>query len=254
MGATASMLWWPDDFCEALAASGRFVIRYDNRDTGRSTTGEPGELNYTLDDMAEDAIAILDGYNLSSAHLFGMSLGGMIAQLVALKHPSRVRTVTAISSSRFDEDDPSLPAMDPSLLDHFGKIASLDWSDRETAVAFAVESFRISAGKDATFDEVRARALAENEYDRAINPQSAMNHAMLTGGERYAGRIHDIRAPFLVIHGRKDPILSFAHGARLAEAIPQARLVVLEAAGHELNERDFGRIASEIYAHTDAGR
>lgn len=250
MGATASMLWWPDEFCQALAGKGRFVIRYDNRDVGRSTTGLPGEPGYTIDDMAEDAVAVLDAYGLAQAHFVGMSLGAMIAQIVALKHPSRVATVTAISSSRLDEDDPGLPPMDPRLLEHFGRIAGLDWSDREAAVAFHVESFRISAGRQATFDAERARSLAEREYDRAINPQSAMNHAMLTGGESYRGRLGDIRAPFLVIHGRHDPILSFAHGLRLAEAVPGARLVALDEAGHELNERDWGLIVEEIHAHT----
>jgi pimeloyl-ACP methyl ester carboxylesterase len=200
--------------------------------------------------MAEDAVAVLDGYGLSRAHLVGTSLGGMIAQIVALKHPSRVATVTAISSARVDEDDPDLPPTDLRLLEHFGKIASLGWTDRKAAVAFHVESFRISAGDSATFDVERARNLAEREYDRAINPQSAMNHAMLTGGESYRGRLGDIRAPFLVIHGGHDPILSFAHGTRLAEAVPGSRLVALDDAGHELNERDSSRIVDEIHIHT----
>lgn len=250
MGATASMLWWPDELCRALAGTGRFVIRYDNRDVGRSTTGLPGAPGYTIDDMAGDAVAILDGYGLSRAHLVGMSLGGMIAQIVALKHPSRVATVTAIGSARIDEDDPDLPSMDPRLLDHFGGISGLDWTDREAVVAFHVESFRISAGPLATFDAERARNLAEREYDRAIDPRCALNHSMLTGGESLRGQVGDIRAPFLVIHGRNDPILSFAHGIRLAEAVPGSRLVALDGTGHELNERDWGRIVREIHAHT----
>lgn len=250
MGATASMLFWPDAFCEALANAGRFVIRYDNRDTGQSTTGTAGELDYTLDDLADDVIAILDGYDLRRAHLVGMSLGGMIAQIAALKHLSRVASVTAISSARFDEDDPDLPEMDPALLDQFGKITTLDWSDREAVVAFRVESFRISAGGGAAFDAERARDLAEREYDRAINPQSAMNHAMLTGGESYRGRLGEIKAPFLVIHGRNDPILSFAHGTKLAEAVPHSKFVPLDNAGHELNPLHWNQIISSIEAHT----
>src|SRR3546814_1234086 len=94
---------------------------------------------------------------------------------VALKHRSCVWTVTAISSARFDEDDPDLPPMDPAILEHFGKVAQLDWNDRDAAVAFAMEQFRISAGSSAAFDEDRARNLAERAYDRAVNPQSAMN-------------------------------------------------------------------------------
>ena len=92
MGATSSMLWWPEAFCEQLAGAGRYVIRYDNRDTGRSTTGAPGKPTYTTDDMADDAVRILDDYGIERAHVVGMSLGGMIAQLVALKAPERVRT------------------------------------------------------------------------------------------------------------------------------------------------------------------
>jgi pimeloyl-ACP methyl ester carboxylesterase len=121
MGATASMLWWPDELCHSLADAGHFVIRYDNRDTGRSTTQQPGPPAYTIADMADDAIAILDGYGLARAHLVGMSLGGMIAQLAALKYPHRVRSLTLISSSAFDEDDLDLPPMDPGLLAHFAK-------------------------------------------------------------------------------------------------------------------------------------
>lgn len=249
MGATASMLWWPDELCQSLEDTGRFVIRYDNRDTGRSTTHEPGPPDYVIDDMADDAIAIIDGYRLTNAHLVGMSLGGMIAQLAALKYPDRVRSLTLISSSAFDEDDPSLPPMDPALLTHLAKIEALDWSNRSAVVDFHVESFRISAGSKAKFDATRARSLAEREYDRALNPQSALNHSMLGGGEKWRGRLGETTAPALVIHGRSDPILSFEHGRKLTSALPSARLVALDA-GHELNEKDWNRIVDEIRAFT----
>jgi len=245
MGATASMLWWPDALCQSLADAGRFVVRCDHRDTGRSTTQAPGPPGYTIDDLAEDAIAILDGYGLAHAHLVGMSLGGMIAQIAALKHPQRVRFLTLISASAFDEDDPDLPPIDPALLSHFAKVESLDWNERETVVDFHVESFRISAGPNADFDEMRARSLAEREFDRALNPQSAMNHSMLGSGEEWAGRLSEIAVPALVIHGRFDPILSFEHGRRLAAKLPCARFVSLDA-GHELNERDWEGIVQEI--------
>ncbi len=252
MGATASMLWWPDDFCRRLAAAGRHVIRYDNRDTGRSTTYAPGDPPYTMDDMAGDALAILDGLGLDRAHLVGMSLGGMIAQLVALRRPERVASLTLISSCAFDEDDPDLPAMDPALLAHFGRIATLDWTDRAAVIDFHVTSFRISAGPGAAFDAARARDLAAREYDRAGNPRSALNHSMLGGGEAWAGRLGEIAAPTVVIHGRHDPILSLAHGGKLAGRIPGARLVALDA-GHELNERDWPVIIGEIVALSACG-
>ena len=99
MGAMASMLWWPEALCRKLAGEGRFVIRYDNRDTGRSTKYPPGEPPYTFDDMADDAMHVLDDHGIGKAHVVGMSMGGMVAQLVALKHPSRVISLTVISSS-----------------------------------------------------------------------------------------------------------------------------------------------------------
>ena len=99
MGAMASMLWWPEGLCRRLAERGRFVIRYDNRDTGRSVTYEPGRPGYTLDDLTDDAAGVLDAYEVERAHLIGMSLGGMIAQLAALQHPARVATLTLIASS-----------------------------------------------------------------------------------------------------------------------------------------------------------
>lgn len=249
MGATASMLWWPDELCEALAATGRYVIRYDNRDTGRTTTQPPGLPLYSIDDMADDALAILDGYAIESAHLVGMSLGGMIAQLVALKQPQRVLSLTLVSSSAFDEDDPDLPPMDPALLAHFSTLGELDWNDREAVAGFHVETWRISAGARAHFDEARARELAEREYDRALIPQSAMNHAMLGGGEAWRGRLSEIAAPALVVHGRNDPVLSLEHGRRLASGLASARLVTLDA-GHELNPKDWARIVEEIAVHT----
>ena len=109
MGGMASMLWWPQEFCERLASHGRHVIRYDQRDTGRSTKYPPGEAPYTLDDLADDAIGVLDGYKISAAHVVGMSLGGMIGQIAALKHPSRVLSLTAISSSPVEIDKSGLP-------------------------------------------------------------------------------------------------------------------------------------------------
>lgn len=249
MGATASMLWWPDSLCEALAAAGRFVVRYDNRDTGRSTTGAPGRPTYSTDDLADDALLILDAYDLPQAHLVGMSLGGMIAQLVALKAPDRVQTLTLISTSAFDEDDPDLPPMDPAFLAHFGALDDLDWSDRAAVIAFQTESFRLAAGVDEIFDAEEARDLAAREYDRAINIRSALNHGTLTGGETWTGRLGEITAPALVIHGRRDPILSFEHGRRLADKLGAVRLVALDG-GHELNAVDQPLIVREILGHT----
>lgn len=255
MGATASMLWWPDAFCQALAATGLFVIRYDNRDTGRTTTGPPGVPAYTTEDMADDGLAVLDAYGVDQAHVVGMSLGGMIGQLIALKAPQRVLSLTAISSSAFDEDDPDLPPMSPAFLAHFEALEDLDWSDREAVVAFQVESARLSANTDARFDENEARRLAAREFDRARNPRSAMNHGRLTGGEAWAGRVNEIAIPALVIHGRRDPILSLAGARKLTARLGSARLRILEG-GHELNPADWPQIIADIeaLAHGAGGR
>lgn len=117
MGATASRLGWPDALCAGLAAAGRFVVRYDHRDAGASTTRPPGETDYTIEDLADDLVAVLDAYDLPSAHLVGMSLGGTLSQMVALDHPARVRSLTLIASEPLGWDGPPLPGLSPAILD-----------------------------------------------------------------------------------------------------------------------------------------
>jgi len=245
MGATASMLWWDDTFCQALADKGLQVIRYDNRDTGRSTTGAPGAPGYGLDEMASDVLAVMEAHGLGAAHLAGMSLGGMIAQLAALMEPARVLSLTCISSSAFDEDDPELTRIDPGFLAHFAKLDGLDWSNRDAVSAFQIESARLSANDAERFSVQAARALAEREYDRAINPRSAFNHGGLTGGETWKGRLEEITAPALVIHGLHDPILPIGAGRRLAQRLGDASLIEL-AGGHELNKADWPILISAL--------
>ncbi len=129
MGLMASMLWWPEAFCERLVRAGRFVIRYDNRDTGRSTSYEPGHPGYSVDDMARDAVAVLDGYGIERAHVVGMSGGGMIGQLVALDYPERVASLTAISTTPIGDVGRELPDSDPAYLEYSARFEDLDWSD-----------------------------------------------------------------------------------------------------------------------------
>src|SRR4051812_22312291 len=116
MGQMASMLWWPEAFCERLAAAGRRVLRYDHRDTGRSTTYEPGQPAYSGAELVADAVAVLDGYDLDAANLVGLSMGGALAQHVALGHPERVTSLTLIDTTRVDEWDGSLPGPTASYL------------------------------------------------------------------------------------------------------------------------------------------
>ncbi|MGH2716347.1 MAG: alpha/beta fold hydrolase [Thermoleophilaceae bacterium] len=252
MGQMASMLWWPDAFCERLASSGRFVIRYDNRDTGRSVGYEPGTASYTLDDMAGDAIGVLDEHGVERAHVVGMSLGGAIAQLVALEHPARVASVTAISTTKVGEGDPDLPGPTAEYMEHSAAWEDLDWSDTRALGEMLVRDARQIAGTRHPFDEAAARDLITRDLERATDPRRIANHGELTGGERWRGRVGEIAAPFLVIHGTADPIFPYPHGIALAEAVPGSTLVPIEGGGHELHEGDWDQILDAIVRHTAA--
>jgi pimeloyl-ACP methyl ester carboxylesterase len=250
MGAMASMLWWPETFCHRLAGQARFVIRYDNRDTGRSTTWEPGHPGYRFDDMADDTVRIMDAYGLPAAHLVGMSMGGMIAQLAALKHRSRVLTLTVISASPFGEDSSGLPGPARAYDEHAAGFGDVDWSDRAQAIGFLVEESRALAGTAYPFDEAAARSLAEHDHDRADRFASAANHLILEGGDSSSARLGELEVPLLVIHGTADPLFPIAHGIALSRAVPDATLVRLEGGGHELHEAHWDRIIAAIVSHT----
>ena len=250
MGAMASMLWWPEALCKKLAGEGRFVIRYDNRDTGLSTKYAPGEPPYTFDDMADDAVGVLDSHGIGKAHVVGMSMGGMIAQRLVLKHPSRVISLTVISSSPVGIDTSHLPGTAEAYMEHSADGAKVDWSDRDQVIDFVVKDARAIASTAHPFDEKAMRAFIERDYDRSGGFLSATNHFMLKGGEDLKGRLHEIKAPLLVIHGTSDPIFPVEHGAALADAIAGARLVRIEGGGHELHPQDWDTIAAAVIAHT----
>ena len=253
MGAMASMLWWPEALCRKLAGEGRFVIRYDNRDTGLSTKYAPGAASYTFDDMADDAVGVLDSHGIRSAHVAGMSMGGRIAQLVALKHPSRVISLTVISSSPVGIDTSHLPGTTEAYMEHSAAGADVDWSSRDQVVGFVVKDAQAIAGTVHPFDEAGTRAFVEQDYDRSGGFLSATNHFMLKGGADWKGRLHEIKAPLLVIHGTADPIFPVEHGAALAEAVPGGLLVRIEGGGHELHPQDWATIVAAITAHTQPG-
>jgi pimeloyl-ACP methyl ester carboxylesterase len=249
MGAMASMLWWPEALCRRLADGGLFVIRYDNRDTGRSTKYPPGKPPYSFDDMADDAVGVLDSHGIERAHVAGMSMGGMIAQHVALRHPSRVASLTVISSSPVGMDTSHLPTMTASYIEHSAGGADVDWSDRCQAIDFVVKDARAIAGVAHPFDEAGARAFIEQDYDRSGGFLSATNHFMLGGGGNPRGRLHEIRARLLVIHGTADPIFPIEHGEALAQAVDGARLLRIEGGGHGLHMQDWPDIAGALLAH-----
>ncbi|WP_137930821.1 alpha/beta fold hydrolase [Mesorhizobium comanense] len=249
MGAMASMLWWPEALCRRLADGGLFVIRYDNRDTGRSTKYPPGKPPYSFDDMADDAVGVLDSHGIERAHVAGMSMGGMIAQHVALRHPSRVASLTVISSSPVGMDTSHLPTMSASYIEHSAGGADVDWSDCRQAIDFVVRDARAIAGVAHPFDEAGARAFIEQDYDRSGGFLSATNHFMLGGGGNSKGRLHEIRARLLVIHGTADPIFPIEHGEALVQAVGGARLLRIEGGGHELHMQDWPDIAGAVLAH-----
>jgi pimeloyl-ACP methyl ester carboxylesterase len=254
MGQMASMLWWPDGFCRRLAEDGRFVIRYDNRDTGRSTSYEPGHPGYTLDDLTRDAVAVLDGHGIERAHIVGMSLGGITAQLVALDHPERVASVTAISTTPVGGVDRKLPHPEPAYLEHSAAFEDIDWSDRGAIEEMFVRDSEALSGTRHRFDEAATRAFVEGDLARTANPESLVNHTLLAGGFERDLTVRDITAPLLVIHGDADPLFPHDHGAALAETTPEATFVTVQGGGHELHERDWEQVVNAIVAHTQKRR
>src|SRR5689334_3181272 len=242
MGLGASMLWWEDGFCRRLADGGRFVIRYDHRDTGRSVTDEPGRPGYTGADLAADARGVLDAYALPAAHLVSVSAGGALAQLVALEHPDRVASLVLISTS------PALPTKRelPPPTGEFGRFVSsteVDWADTGSVVEHLVGYARLLAGGRRPFAEAQTRALVQRDVERAHDFAATRNHDVLPEGEPVSASLSSISAPALIIHGTADPMFPIEHGAALAEEIPGARLLRLEGAGHGVDRADWETIA-----------
>ncbi len=249
-GMGGSMLSWDEELCKRLAAGSRFVIRYDHRDTGRSVTYEPGAPQYTGPDLVEDAIGILDALDVDRAHVVGISMGGGIAQLVALDHPDRVATLTLISTSG-GPGDPDLPGVSEELREHFARpLREPDWSDRTAVVDYFVADARPYASRSRPFDEAAWRDLAARDFDRSSNLASTTNHVLVEGGERWRERLAEIRMPTLVVHGTEDPLFPFEHGAALANEISGAQLLPLEQTGHELPRAVWDVVVPAVLRHT----
>jgi pimeloyl-ACP methyl ester carboxylesterase len=252
MGGGASMLWWPEEFCERLAGRGRYVIRFDQRDTGRSTKVVAGDPPYTLDDLAADAVRVLDAYAIPAAHLVGMSLGAITGQLVALQHPTRVRSLTAISSSPFGVDTSRLPPSSEAYRQHLATAENVDWSDREQVIEYSLAESRLIAGTAHPFAEDATRAFYERDYERSGGYSTLANFEW-RGGDEWRGRLHEMNAPLLVIHGTADPVYPIEHGVALADAVAGAKLVRLDGGGHELHRATWDPIIDAIVAHTAQG-
>lgn len=249
MGATASMLWWDEAFCKRLADQGLFVIRYDHRDVGKSTTYPPGNPPYSLDDMVEDAVGILDAYDLPYVHFAGMSLGGLLTQIAALKYPDRIKTMTLIATGPFGPTDPDIPAMDERIISFQARASETDWSDEDAVAQYLVGGAQLLSGSKRPYDLIRGEKWARAEFRRANHFISMFNHAALQGGEKYYGRVKEIRQPALIIHGTEDKIWHYQHAHTLLKTLNDAQLVTLEGAGHEVHQQDWETIIHAIAAH-----
>jgi pimeloyl-ACP methyl ester carboxylesterase len=249
MGIGASMLWWEEGFCRLLADGGRFVIRYDHRDTGRSVIYEPDRPGYNGADLVTDAAGVLEAYGLPAAHVVGVSAGGAFAQLLALDFAERVLSLVLISTSPATPGDRGLPP--PT--EEFGRFvvaAELDWSDPESIVDYLVDYARVLAGGQRPFAERPVRELVRRDVERARNISALQNHDAIADDDRVPAPLSGITEPILVIHGTADPMFPLEHGRALAAEIPNATLLPLQGAGHGVDRDDWDVIVRAIIEHT----
>lgn len=251
MGIGASMLWWEADFCRMLAAGGRFVIRYDHRDTGRSVTYEPGRPQYTGADLAADAAGVLEAHDVAAAHIVGVSAGGAFAQMLAFDYPNRVRSLVLISTSPATPSDRALPPPTGEF-ERFLSTARVQWSDAASVIDYQVGYARVLAGQGREFDEAAARELVQRDIERASEFAALQNHNLISSGDQRRAPLSSIGAATLVVHGSADPMFPLEHGEALAEEIPHARLLLLKDAGHGVARADWQVIVPAILEHTGA--
>lgn len=260
MGLGMQMLGWPDDFCRQLADRGFYVVRFDNRDAGRSTQirGRPPSLFqlirrrispvlYTLSDMAADAQGLLRGLGLEPAHVVGASMGGMIAQMLAAEHPASVRSLVSIMSSTG-----SRWSGNPSLA-----IYRLMWlrppEDRDAYIARAETVFGAIGSRGLPQDTDLHREIAGRSYDRGFDPAASSRQlgAILASGNR-TRQLRSITAPTLVIHGSEDPMVNRSGGVATARAIRGARMTTIKGMGHDLPAAAWPQLLDAIAEHAQA--
>ena len=257
MGLGAQMTLWTPGFVSELLERGFRVIRFDNRDVGLSTktdgsppdvmalyaqamAGQPVDAPYTLSTMAADAVGLLDALDIGAAHVVGASMGGMIAQMIAIEHPDRVLSLTSIMSTTGASD---MGQPDPEAM---MALLTPPPTDREGAIASTVETSRIIGGS--LFDEADARARAAEAYDRCFHPAGAAFQiaAIAATGDR-TERLRDVQVPTLVIHGREDSLVTLSGGEATAAAVPGADLLVLGQMGHDIPRVYWPQIADAIF-------
>ena len=236
-GGGAPGIIWSEPFCEALAAGGRHVIRYDYRDTGLSSRIDFDVAPYTVDDLVTDAIGVLDAYGVGAAHLVGWSMGGQVAQTAALDHPDRVNSLVSVSStpirgSGFAGGSDGLPGPSTAFLEAGAAMMAVPPADVEGRVRATV-AFFVAGGVTEPFDEEHLSDFARRAITRTREPQNTVNHirAGAATSERRA-ELARITAPTLVIHGTNDLVLGVEHGRATADAIPGATLLIIDGMGH----------------------
>jgi pimeloyl-ACP methyl ester carboxylesterase len=260
MGLGAQLTLWPIELVEALTARGFRVIRYDNRDIGLSTkfdaagvpdmaalmmklaTGQKPDAAYTLDDMAGDAAALLDALGIARAHIVGASMGGMIAQLVAVNYPEKTLTLTSIMSTTGN------PAVPPAKPEAMAVLTSRPTSpEPDVIVEFGVRAAKVIGSPAYPQDEQRVRDRVKRDFERSFSPFGMIRQmaAIMTSGDRRT-RLARISAPTLVIHGDADPLVPLEGGKDTAANVRGAELLVIPGMGHDLPLQLVDTIADAI--------
>lgn len=259
MGLGAQMIHWDDQFCQQLAGTGFHVIRYDNRDVGLSSKmdkapapnllqlyadmqqGKKPDVHYTVEDMADDGMALLDALNIDSAHICGASMGGMIVQTMAINHSKRIRSMTSIMSTT---GNPALPAATPEAM---AALMATPAEDRDRRIEQSIATQRIIGSPGFPFDETRARQKAILAYDRCFYPQGVARQmaAIVVQGDRSPG-LQKLDKPTLVIHGKADPLVPVEGGVDTHEKIRGSHLLLIEGMGHDLPPQTWGEIVPAI--------
>jgi len=262
-GLGSQLLAWSDEICENLAKVGFFVIRFDNRDVGLSTKfedagipdmmeisaayhrGEKPHLPYTLEDMVDDAVGILDTLNIDKAHICGASMGGMIAQILAYRHPSRVQSLAVIMSTT---GNPELPPSKPEILMQF--FAPVP-SEREAYIDEMVKRDSLIYG-NFTYNENQGRDYRTKEYDRCYYPDGiARQLAAMAVPGNIKPKISAIRAPTIVIHGSEDPFNHIEAGKEIASEIPGAELLIINGMGHSFPSEILSHIVNALVENSN---
>jgi len=266
MGLGVQLTGWRETFCRRLADGGFRVVRFDNRDVGLSTKfdqagtpdmaanfqkavrGEPLDAAYTLADMGDDAVGLLDALGIAKAHIVGVSMGGMIAQMVAGQHAGRVLSLISIMSS---SGRPGLPPGKPEAM--MALMAPAAGTDRDSVVAQTMKARRIIGSPGYAEEEALLRGQAEAAYDRSYHPQGMARQfmAILDNGSRVA-LLEQIRTPSLVIHGIDDPLVPVEAGKDTAATIPGCELILIPGMGHGLESGLEPIVADAILAHCRA--